>query len=96
MNKDLIKTKRTSRIVLLLSLIVFTFWYIGNSIDIYQFALVGAIFELLWLPMLALIFVLPIISVYYLIKEKFTIKSLYIYSILIIGITILGMVFMNQ
>ena len=40
-----------SKIVFLLSLITFVYWLLGNSIAIYKYAVVGALFEILWLPM---------------------------------------------
>ena len=95
MKEDLVEinNKLMSIIVFILSILVSVFWCIGNLINIYQFAVVGAIFELLWLPMIAMFIVLPIISLVYLVKEKFTVKSFYLYSILIIGVTFLWMNF---
>jgi hypothetical protein len=87
------KNSKTSKIVFMLSIIVAGYWWLGQVINVYSVALVGAIFELLWLPTLALLFVLPIISLISLVKEKFTIKSLFIYSLLICVTTILCMVF---
>jgi hypothetical protein len=87
------KNSKTSKIVFMLSIIVAGYWWLGQFINVYSIALVGAIFEILWLPTLVLLFVLPIISLISLVKEKFTIKSLYIYSMLICVTTILCMVF---
>jgi hypothetical protein len=87
------KNSRTGKIVFILSIIASGFWWFGQVVNVYNIALVGAIFELLWLPMLAMLFTLPIISLIWLVKEKFNIKSLYIYSMLIIFTTILFMVF---
>ncbi len=83
--------KYIGKIVLTLSILVSVFWYLVNLIDVYQIAVVGAIFELLWLPMIAMLFILPIFSIVYLVKEKFSVKSFYLYSIIIIGVTFLGM-----
>lgn len=95
MTKDLttFNNSRTSKIVLILSVLVSGFWGLGQVINVYRFALVGAIFELLWLPMLAMIFILPIMSLRFLVKEQFNVRSLYLYSILIVVATILLMVF---
>jgi len=57
--------------VLFLSILVSLFWFASQFINIYRFALVGAIFEILWLPMILMVFCLPLISFYYLLKEKF-------------------------
>jgi len=87
------RNSRISKIVLILSIIVAGFWWLGNSINVYRFALVGAIFEILWLPALAMLFLLPIASLILLIKEKVNIRSLYIYSFLIGMATIFFIIF---
>ena len=50
---------------------------------------VGAIFEILWLPMILMLFCLPVISCYYLFKEKFSIHSTYLYVFLLMLFTFL-------
>jgi hypothetical protein len=87
------KNSGTSKTVLILSIFISAFWWLGKVINIYHFAFVGAIFEILWLPVLGLLFVLPLISLVFLIKEKFNIKSFYLYSLLISAATILFMIF---
>lgn len=87
------KNSKTGKIVFLLSIIVAGYWWLGQAINVYRFAFVGAIFEILWLPVLLMLVVLPIISVIMLIKEKVNIRSLYIYSFLISVTTIFFMVF---
>lgn len=77
------KNSRTSKIVFILSIIVSGFWWLGQVVNVYRFALVGAIFELLWLPAIAMLYALPVISLISLVKEKVNVRSLYIYSILI-------------
>jgi hypothetical protein len=79
-----IKISKTSKIVFILSLFTALFWCIGQLVNVYYFAISGAIFEILWLPMLVLLFVLPLFSLTYWVKEKFNLKSLYLYSLLII------------
>jgi len=87
------KNSGTSKTVLILSIFISVFWWLSKLINIYHFAFVGAIFEILWLPVLASLFILPIISLVFLFKEKFNIKSFYLYSVLISVATILFMVF---
>lgn len=41
-----------SKIIFLSSLITFVYWLLGNLIPIYKYAVVGALFEILWLPMM--------------------------------------------
>ena len=64
---------------------VFTFiyWLVSKKIDVYEYAFVGAIFELLWLAMLASVFIIPLISIAIIITQPTSIKLLAIYSLLI-------------
>lgn len=87
------KNSKTGKIVFLLSIVVAGYWWLGQVINVYRYAFVGALFEILWLPVLLMLVVLPIISVIMLIKEKVNIRSLYIYSFLISVTTIFFMVF---
>ena len=84
---------RTSKIVFMLSIALAGYWCLGQLINVYRFALVGVIFEMLWLPALAMLVGLPIISLILVVKEKFTVQSLNIYSMLIHVSTILFLVF---
>jgi hypothetical protein len=87
------KNSSLSKIFFILSIIIFVFWYVGQKIDVYRYAVVGAIFESLWLFMLLGLFVLPILSLIFLIKEKFNFRSLYLYTIIISVTNILLMIF---
>jgi hypothetical protein len=73
-----------NKIIFTLSVLVCLFWYIAHNINVYRFAVVGALFELAWLPMIALLVLLPIISTLLLLKEKFSFKSLPLYSLLLL------------
>lgn len=77
--------------VFILSILTSVFWCVGTHVNVYYFAVVGGIFEFLWLPMIVLLFVLPILSFFFFVKEKFNLKSLYLYSFLIVLATILFM-----
>lgn len=78
-------------IIFVVSIFVSMFWWGSKLIDVYQFKLIGVIFEILWLPAIAALFIIPILSVVFWTKEKFTLKSFHPFSILIIGTTILAM-----
>ena len=85
------KNSRLSKILFFLSIFVFAYWRIGHTINVYHFAVVGAIYEILWLFMLIGLFGLPIVALIFLIKEKFSFRSLYLYTIIIGGFNILLM-----
>lgn len=45
--------------------------------DVYKYALIGAIFELIWLPTIAMLFISSLVSLFFWIKQKFQIRSAY-------------------
>jgi hypothetical protein len=90
-----INKSKAPKVVLVLSVMTSIFWCLGQLVDVYYFAVTGAIFEIMWLPMIALIFALPILSLVFLAKEKFSLKSLHLYSFLILLATILLIVSRN-
>jgi hypothetical protein len=87
-----IKHSRTSTIVFILSVIVSGYWWLGQAINVYRFAIVGAIFEILWLPSLVMLIFIPLISLLLLVYETVHFRSRYIYSILISVAIILAMI----
>jgi hypothetical protein len=89
-----LNTKK-SKIIFLLSIIVSAVWVLGSTINIYQWAVVGAIFEMLWLPVLALIPTLAVISIIFWIKDKLNFRSLNLYSFLIILLTLMFTICIN-
>ncbi len=78
------KANNKSKIVFGLSILTAVFWCLVQFVDVYHFAVSGALFEMLWLPMIASLFILPVFSLVFLVKEKFSPKSLYLYSLLVI------------
>ena len=93
MTNQIASYEKTSKIILLLSIAIFTFWVLTKTINVYHFSFVGVIFEVLWLPILALTFVLPVMSIVYWWKEKFDLRSLNFYSVVLLIITIIAIIF---
>lgn len=80
----------TDLIVLLLSCFVFIFWMISLSIhNVYDYMVTGAMYELLALPSLALMMVLPIIVVYRMFRRSFKSVLIPILSLLFLLATFL-------
>ena len=82
--------KVNSKIILILSLFVLIYWFIGHNSNIYKYTIVGVIYELLWLPMLFLLFTLPILSIFMMVNNRFKQSSLWF---LCIGIQIFTIFF---
>jgi hypothetical protein len=64
------------------------FWVAANMFDIYQFAALGAIFEILWLPMMLVTFALPVTAIIFWYRDGYRLKSWF----LPIGIVTAGLV----
>ena len=80
--------EKNSKIILVLSVLVFGYWIGINMIDVYRYAVVGAVYELLWLPFLVLFFMLPMANLIMFVKNRFSLKKIWLYALLINGLTI--------
>jgi hypothetical protein len=81
--------QKIERIFFFLSIGSAGFWSLSKLVDFYQFGLLGAVYELLWLPFLALAFGIPEASFYFWAKSKFKLNSLFLFAFLITS-TLLG------
>ena len=79
--KDQTKS-RPGRIIFVLTVITGLFWLFSNSIDVYKSAFGGAVFEILWLPVVALTFLLPVLSFVGWFRSKFDFRNYYFYALL--------------
>ena len=84
---------RPSKIIFILTIATAIFWIISKSFNVYRWSVIGAIFEILWFPGLIILFILPIVSLVFWAKEKFRLKSLNPYSILIALAVLLSTIF---
>ncbi|RAR48582.1 hypothetical protein B0I10_105195 [Flavobacterium lacus] len=75
------------RVILLGYVITMIFWILVQNLDVYRFAIVGALYEILWLPMLATIILLPSAAFYFWYKDKFNINSIFFYLLLVFVFT---------
>jgi hypothetical protein len=85
-SSSVFKNTILNKAIFALSILVCAFWILGQMFNVYHYAIVGAVFEILWLPCIISIVGIPLISLVLLIKEKFNLMSLNIYSIIVITI----------
>lgn len=78
-------------LIFLLSVAVGIYWVVGKRINVYEWKLAGAISEILWLPMLILLFAMPLAAIGLWVKDKFDLRSLYLYAFLI-GLSVVSWV----
>ena len=83
MNKPL----NISKGIFIITLPASIYCILASSIKVYSTSFIGALFELLWLPSLLVIFVVPFISLFFWFKEKFILKSINLLSFVIAAAT---------
>jgi len=86
-DRRIYKNSMTAKLIFILSIVASAIWFVGRSIDVYQYAVTGAIFEMIWLPVLASFVVVPIIALLHFRKQGVHLSSFYLHAFLIIAIT---------
>lgn len=88
MNK-VAQNQKLANIVLITSLFFSIYWIGVHLINVYSWAFVGAIYEILWLPALVIIYVLPVLLLLLAFMNKFRINTKYYISLGILVLTII-------
>lgn len=83
------RNSRDNNVLFVICSVVVIIVMLGRVINVYHFAVVGAIFELTNLPLFTLLFGLPIYCLCVFWKDRFNLKSLGLYSALMLMTTIL-------
>ncbi len=69
-------------VIFILTMSSTIYWVVGQIVNVHESNLL-VIYELLWLPMIILLFTMPVFSLWYWIKTAFKMDSLYLYSLLL-------------
>ena len=85
------KVITNKKLIIALSILILSYWLLCKTIDVYKYTILGVIYEILWLPMLALLFLLPIINTYAIFKNK---NSLFLYFNFALNIITILIVFL--
>lgn len=88
----------TAKVIFFVSLFAFVFYLIIYFIvsDVYKYPIVGGFYELLALPMLTCLLLIPIVSVLIVIKNKGNARIYAILSIILTACSILTIVLANE
>lgn len=81
--------KGVQKVFIVLAIIIALYWLVSYFTNVYSVKILGAIYEMLWLPTLILTFVIPVFSFIVWAGEKFKLRSAYLFSLLISVIVIL-------
>ena len=70
------------------SCIVGLYWFLVNVVNVYKTIVTGAVAELFWFPMLILLFVLPILTIFVILLQKGKVSKLWYLSLVLQIITL--------
>jgi hypothetical protein len=71
-----------------------TYFLVSINLNVYSIAVLGAVYEIIWLPVILLIFTMPLISFVFWARNKFSLKSgfllLFVLSLTLLTVSILA------
>jgi hypothetical protein len=85
------KVITNKKLIIALSILILSYWLLCKTIDVYKYTIIGVLYEILWFPMIAMLFLLPIINTYAIFKNK---NSLFLYFNLALNIITILIVFL--
>lgn len=71
------------------SIFLLLFWVLGQSLDLQANKVLGTIFAFFWIPMIIMLFILPVINLTMVMKKGIRIKSYWIYGLFFNLLTII-------
>lgn len=87
--KKIVQIRQLANIVLITSLFFSLYWIGVFFVDVYKWAFIGAVYEILWLPGLVVIYCLPVLILLFAVLNKFRINIKYYISLGILALTII-------
>ena len=84
------------KVIFLVTLFSSAYWIVFRFVPKYEVAIVGVIYELLWLPVLFTLFVLPLISFLLWAGEKFKVSSVHLWSLVLALLAVFGGYLLSQ
>ncbi len=85
------KVITNKKLITALSILILSYWLLCKKIDVYKYTIIGVLSEILWFPMIAMLFLLPIINTYAIFKNK---NSLFLYFNLALNLITILIVFL--
>lgn len=82
------KVIANKKLFVALSILILSYWLLCKTIDVYKYTILGVLSEILWFPMIAMLFLLPIINTYAIFKNKISLVHYFNLALNIISILI--------
>lgn len=64
-------TNKVYNILLAVFIAAMIVWIVGQNTNVYEYALVGAIYEIVWLPTILVTFLMPVAIIYFWYRDQF-------------------------
>lgn len=82
------KVIANKKLFVALSILILSYWLLCKTIDVYKYTILGVLSEILWFPMIVMLFALPIINGYLIIKKQNSLVHYFNLALNIISILI--------
>ena len=82
------KELKRSRGLFIAAVIVSAFWFFISVFKFLGNPTIAEVIQFLWLPMLIILFIIPIVCLLLLLRKKFNPKSYYFYALIVCSVTI--------
>lgn len=82
--------------IFLLTLAASVFWILAKLLPVYENKIIGAVYEMLWLPVVIILFILPIFSFLLWAGEKFRVRSVHLFSVVLAAAAIITGYLLNR
>ncbi len=79
----------TEKVLFALSCFASMFWTGVQFVNVYRFKLTGILYEIVSIPMLLMLFILPIVLIIQLIRQKAAVRTLNFISLSILFVTLI-------
>lgn len=90
------KNSGINQVLFILSIITILYWLTAKSLNVYNHAIIGALFELLWLPMIVSVFIGPIFSIVLFVRDKYNLESLALYAVVLQVVALYILIFFKS
>lgn len=90
------KNSAINKALVIVSIITILYWWSAKSLNVYKYAFLGAIFELLWLLMIAAVFIGPVFSILLFVRDKYNARSLVLYAFVFQVLALYLLIFFNN
>jgi len=87
--KNIAQNNKAANAILIVSFLILLYWNFAHNIDVYKYAVVGAVYEMSALLVVAATYILPLFILVIAFINKFRINSKYYIALGLLALTII-------